>query len=194
MKKQSAISPRENLLFLKESDESAYNKMLKSFDGITQLAAFVCNASVAYILLADENGKKIIACQGDIKGSYFEEEIFSEYCLNHNSFFCVGDADNDSRFADSKIMEGREPFIFFAGMPVTDIDGNVLGVLVVADGQEKLLGEQQVNLLKVLAEQAVTFLTAVKNNIVLQEKFDAVIKVNELLEQTNKVAHRIMGT
>ena len=64
----------------------------------------------------------------------------------------VPDALQDARFADSPFVAGEPRVRFYAGAPLAAADGSLLGALCVVDRRPRQLDEQQLALLRDLAD------------------------------------------
>ncbi len=70
-----------------------------------------------------------------------------------NYLLLVPDTLKDKRFVNNPLVSGDAGVRFYAGMPLTTLDGQKLGTLCVLDVKQHNLTEQQQLLLKVLANQ-----------------------------------------
>jgi len=64
----------------------------------------------------------------------------------------VPDALEDDRFADSPFVAGEPRVRFYAGAPLAASDGSLLGAFCVVDKRPRQLDEQQLTLLRDLAD------------------------------------------
>lgn len=67
----------------------------------------------------------------------------------------VEDAHQDPRFKDNILVTGEPSIVFYAGMPLLDKEGYVLGSLCVIDQTPRLLNETQQKALRTLARQVI---------------------------------------
>jgi PAS domain S-box-containing protein len=180
MEPPAAFSATKEMPFFEENIDSF-------FDGIIRLAALVCPDCVTYISLAQAFNNVIVAYQGNIAQALFEDDIFSAYCIKNNVGCNVYDTRCDARFSVSPLAE-QAIVVAYAGIPLNDTDGNVFGVLSVVAKRAMQLSVGQITLLLTLAGQIVVEINNRKKINTLENRVLQVIKINELLEQTNNVA------
>ncbi len=119
---------------------------------ITKLAALTCEAPIAFISFIDEKKQWFKSRIGIDKSETPREIAFCRYTIMGHDLFMVPDALEDQRFCDNPLVHD-DPFIrFYAGFPLTDPDGFVLGTLAVVDRKPRTLTDIQRETLQLLAE------------------------------------------
>lgn len=130
----------------------------EEFDNITRLAAQICNTPMALISLSDKDrqwfksrlGTNVLECNREIS--------FCNYTIRGTEIFEITDATKDARFADNPNVIG-EPFVrFYAGAPIVNKDGFVLGTLCVLNYQPQSLTDGQRDALRMLAGNVMSLL------------------------------------
>lgn len=123
----------------------------EEFDNITKLAAQVCNTPIALISLSDKDRQwfkskvGFDACEADRQTSFCNQAMQGAGLLQ------IEDATQDPRFADNPNVIGP-PFVrFYAGVPIINKDGYVLGTLCVVNYQPQSLTDSQKDALRTLA-------------------------------------------
>lgn len=123
------------------------------FDGITELAAAICQVPISLITFAVDNRQ--------IFKSHFGVEI-SEANLDESFCIRVIDAkksliveDSNTFFTKEDIPISAEKYNvrFYVGLPLFDKHGNVLGTLCVLDHYAKSITDEQLKALGILANQ-----------------------------------------
>jgi signal transduction histidine kinase len=99
-------------------------------------------------------------------------------CQTNHSLI-ISDMRKDKRFADQPSVAGNFCLVFYAGFPLPNVDGYVMGTLCVSDTKPKTLSDDQVHSVQILAKQAVHLLELRKANISLKS-------LKELLESKNE--------
>ncbi len=156
----------------------------KEFDDISELASYISNSPIALITFIEEERQ------------WFKSSIGTDMCENTRDLsFCghailkpkditiIEDARLDERFKGNPLTQLKNtPVIFYAGVPLTDKNGNALGTLCIIDHQPKKLNNQQIKALKTLAQQVVKLLELRVRNNYLEETERALRERNELLK------------
>lgn len=143
------------------------------FDGITQLAATICQVPISLITFAVENRQ--------IFKSHFGTEVTE---ANLDESFCVNVFDGKKRLivedAKSYFTSDTMPVSalnfniqFYIGIPLLDSKGRVLGTLCVIDHCAKTITKAQLNSLELLADQVSKLIELRKMNQLLQESQNA---------------------
>lgn len=177
-------SPREALLRLVGL---ADNSPEQEFDEIVELAATICGKPLgAMSLLTDtENFTKgtvgIPAARVPLK------ESVCRFTVLQDDVMMVEDTHADHRFDDHGPMIHSEGGIrFYAGMPLTTLDGTHLGALCVMDTTPSTLSPQQIRALEVLGRQ-------ISSRLQLRERAAAVAQMAHELRRTHAMFDTILA-
>jgi EAL domain-containing protein (putative c-di-GMP-specific phosphodiesterase class I) len=126
--------------------------------GLADLAAAACDAPRAYVLVADRDLLRFVACAGVPMTELAREGSFSSYVVAEQAPLVVTDARADQRFARLPQVVGPEHIRAYAGVPLISRDGLPLGVLCVLDVVARDFSPTQLEQLRTLAESVVTVL------------------------------------
>ncbi len=108
-----------------------------ALDRITRLAAHIFKASIATISLIDRDRQWYKSCVGlDVLFTPRDEAICAHTILA-NRTLVVPDASRDERFRHLAAVTGPPHVRFYAGAPLTTLQGFRLGTLCVIDGQPR---------------------------------------------------------
>jgi two-component sensor histidine kinase len=149
----------------------------KGFDNIVSLACLICETPVTLVSLVAGDRQWFKArigfepCETDLDSSV------CAHALVEDDLLIVPDLTQDERTKANPLVTG-EPFIrFYAGAPLRDGDGNVLGSLCVIDGKARPEGltDAQAEGLRTLSQQVMSQLELRKAVV---ERGEAIAKQN----------------
>lgn len=125
------------------------------FDDIARLAAHVCRTPIALVSLIDAQRQWFKARHGLETIETPRSVAFCAHAiLEPRKALVVEDALADERFTDNPLVAGEPNLRFYAGVPLTDQEGNALGTLCVIDHEPRKLDDEQLEFLRSLARQA----------------------------------------
>ena len=141
------------------------------FEDIVELASLVCDTPISIISVFDNNNKqRFKAAKGIMSGSLDEGCIFCHYAVQKpKEVMVVSDARLDHRFSSEPMVTGDFNIRFYAGAPLVNKQGKVLGTLCVIDTKPRAFACRETSLLKSLAERTVN-LIELKRQSILQEE------------------------
>lgn len=154
----------------------------RDFDNITSLAANICNVPISVISIVDADRIFLKSHYGlplDIneKNGYFCDHTIS----GNGEMLIVEDARTDYRFKNlPKVKDGS--IVFYAGVPLINNDGFILGTLCIFDTIPRRLTNQQKNILTSLAFQVVRLFKVRKYNRNMQIFQERLKEQNEKLK------------
>ncbi|HXG85786.1 MAG TPA: response regulator [Pyrinomonadaceae bacterium] len=130
-----------------------------SYDDLANLAAAFCQTPAALIGFIDDRRQWFKSCVGLNAAETPLDVSFCKYTIsNPDALFVVEDARADERFAGNAPAADAPHVRFYAGAPLVSPDGFALGTLAVVDYKPRVLSEEQLNALKLLARQVVSLL------------------------------------
>ncbi|RRB06774.1 GAF domain-containing protein [Larkinella rosea] len=123
------------------------------YENITHLASEICRTPMSLIGLIEKDRQWFKAQRG-MKGSETPRELTfcSHAILNPDEAFIVPDARLDDRFHDNPFTLKDPHVVFYAGVPLVNLDGYPLGTLCVIDRRPRILTDNQIISLKALAK------------------------------------------
>ncbi len=127
-----------------------------ALDGITTLAAGICETPVALITFVGDQRLYIKSSVGCALRELAFEGSFCGQTILQSGPFVVEDAATDVRFADHPLVTGSAAVRFYTGVPLLTSDGQVFGTLCVIDHVPRHLTDAQTNALQILGRQVVT--------------------------------------
>ena len=148
------ITETKRIAALRQFDSFEFD-LHKGLEDILELAASICQTPVAFITLIDEEQQWFKVCRGFQITTAPRATSFCNYAIAQMDVMVVPDTIADERF-------GKNPFIadplnirFYAGAPLTTLDGSNIGTLCVYDAVAKELPQDKQRLLGMLAKQVI---------------------------------------
>jgi diguanylate cyclase (GGDEF)-like protein len=122
------------------------------YDSLTELARSVLNTPMAAISLVDADRQWFKSIKGVTVSETPRDVSFCAHAiLQPDQVMVIPDATHDSRFADNPLVTGAPGIRFYAGAPLRDPDGIVLGTLCVFDVQPHEVATGLVDKLRFIA-------------------------------------------
>ncbi|MDA9555418.1 GAF domain-containing sensor histidine kinase, partial [Pelobium sp.] len=176
----------ERLLSLSEFDLD-YDSLEDNFKDLTHLAAKVAGTNISLVNLIDSYTQWSVSAYGIDLTQMPREDSVCQYTIVADKEFEVKDLSTDNRFKDKFYVVDDPNLRYYFGVPLRTSDGANIGALCVLDNQEKALNPEKIELLKIIANEIVSRLTALKVIKTLRNN------LNEAKQTSKKVAHDIRG-
>lgn len=133
------------------------------FDNITRLAAYICQTPIAAISLSDAQRQWFKSKIGFMATEEPRDITFCAYTIRQGKLLVIPDTLADERFATNPFVVGDAQIRFYAGVPLITPRGFTLGTLCVLDHFPRELSCEQIQFLRVLADQVVAQLELRRN-------------------------------
>ncbi len=130
----------------------------QQYDDLTRLASYICGTPMALISLVDKDRQWFKSKVGIALEGTARSESVCAYTIQQPGLFIVPDAAQDERFSGMPLVTGGV-FRFYAGAPITTVDGHKIGSLCVLDAKPRELSEEQKQALLVLSRSATAYLS-----------------------------------
>jgi diguanylate cyclase (GGDEF)-like protein/PAS domain S-box-containing protein len=153
----------------------------EEFKDLLKLAASICEVRNSAINLLDGEGKlfKIYLGQNAIEVPL--DSWFCSHTIRQYDLFIVPDLRKDPRFCDNLFVTGEPYLRFYAGYPLIENSGSVVGSLCICDFAPRQLTAMQHQFLSALARQISTHIELKKQTIAL----------HTAVEELNRMAHQL---
>jgi PAS domain S-box-containing protein len=130
----------------------------QGYDDVTKLAAFICGVPIALVSLVTEDRQWFKSEYGLGSRETARELSFCAHTIESREMLIVKDAQVDPRFKENALVTGNPHIRFYAGAPIIDPGGHVLGTVCVIDREPREITEAQVEALESLARQTMTLM------------------------------------
>lgn len=127
----------------------------EDFDGLTALAAYICEAPMAMISLVDEDRQWFKSKVGLDVLETARHIAFCTHTIAQEDVLVVPDVSLDKRFADNPFVTSAPYIRFYAGAPLLTSGGHALGSLCILDTVPRELKPDHKLALRVLSRQIV---------------------------------------
>ncbi len=122
------------------------------FDRITRLARKLFNVSVSSVSLIDADRQWFLSAFGLEVKETSRDISFCGHTILGDEIFTVNDARLDARFSDNPLVTGSPEIRFYAGCPISALDGSKVGTLCIFDSKPRELSQEEHDLLQDLSD------------------------------------------
>lgn len=164
-----------------------YSGLQDAFKDLTKLAAKVAGTDISLINLVDTFTQWTVSSYGIDLRQMPREDSVCHYTIETKDGFEVPDLSADERFKDKFYVAGKEQLRYYFGLPLQTSDGFNIGALCVLDKAGKEIPPENVEMLRIIADEIVNRFVALK---VIQEMRK---ELREAGETNRRVAHDIRG-
>jgi PAS domain S-box-containing protein len=174
----------------------------EEYDDLTQLAASICETSIALISLVDGE-RQWFKSRFGIDATETPRDIsFCGHAVAENAILCVPNATQDPRFFDNPLVVGEPKIRFYCGLPLITPNRHILGTLCVIDLQPKILFPNQIKQLERLSRLVMSQLELRRSQntsrllaSVVKFSNDAIITktLDGMISSWNSAAERLFG-
>ncbi len=181
----------------------------KHYDSITYLASYICKTSMSAINLIDENRAWIKSKFGYTGSETPKDLSFCKYTISTEDVLEIPDTMLDDRVKNNPFVDCQNGVRYYAGAPLINPEGYVLGSICVLDNKPNQLDEEQKKALKLLADEVVLHLEAAKKTLRLrfllkeQQEFQAlfnnsselhfILNKNGKIKFVNRSVEQLLG-
>ena len=176
----------ERIIDLSEFDLD-YSGLEDNFKDLAKLAANVAGTKISLVNLIDSFTQWSITNHGLAIDQMPREESVCQYTIMDDQPFEIADLSADDRFKDKFYVTDDPNLRYYYGLPLTTSEGLNIGALCVLDKEIKSISPEKTELLKIIANEIVNRLKALKviNDLKRQLRYAD--------ETKKKVAHDIRG-
>lgn len=148
----------ETLRSLKLLDTSPSER----FDRLTRIARRMFGVPISLVSLVDDNRQWFKSRQGLDATETPRDISFCGHAILDDDIFIVPDATKDNRFVDNPLVTDNPNIRFYAGVPLRVSNGSKIGTLCIIDEKPREFSEEDLELLRDLAEMVQQEIAAVQ--------------------------------
>jgi signal transduction histidine kinase len=180
------VNEMERLQALSDLDLD-YTNLSDNLKSLSKLAAKVAGTDISMVNLIDSFTQWTVANHGLEINQMDREDSVCQYTIVQTDEFEVPDLSLDERFKDKFYVTDDPSLRYYYGVPLKSSNGIHLGALCVMDKQTHSLTPEKVEMLKIIADEIVNRLKALRAVESLRDQ------VSEVTENQKRVAHDIRG-
>jgi two-component system, NtrC family, sensor kinase len=128
------------------------------YDDVTALASLICATPMSLVSLVDAERQWFKSTVGVAFRETPRSVSFCAHTLPTARTLIVGDAQKDPRFMHNPAVVGDPKIRFYAGAPIVDPAGHVLGTVCVIDTTPRTISPIQVAALEALARHTMALM------------------------------------
>lgn len=132
------------------------------FDQLTRMAMRLFGVPIALVSLIDENRQWFKSRLGLAVSETSRDISFCGHAILGDGEFVIPDTLADERFADNPLVLNDPQIRFYAGCPLSTLDGRKLGTLCIIDRRPRSFDKQDLEALKDLASMAEREIAAIQ--------------------------------
>lgn len=159
----------------------------KHYDSITNLAAYICKTQMAAINMVDDSRVWIKSKVGLDACELSKDTSFCKHTILKETILEVKDTLLDDRFKYNPFVIDSPYIRYYAGIPLINPEGFILGTICVFDCKPNQLDDKQKETLQFLADEVILHLEAAKKNFKLQELNTEQQKFQSLFDNSGEI-------
>ena len=158
----------------------------QGYEDVTELASFICGTPIALINFIDRDRQFFKSERGLGTREVPREHSICANTLATARTLVIEDALADPRFKDNPYVVGNPNIRFYAGAPIVEKGGHILGTVCVIDTKPRVLSEKQVSGLEVLARQVMSLLEQRKTIARLEDAITVAKAADRLVQESQR--------
>ena len=133
-------------------------------DVFSQAACLIADCPVSFISIMELETQTIQSCVGLSLDFVARRDTICQYTIMSDDILVINDTHLDERSSGNEIIKAAG-VRFYAGIPLMDEEGFVLGTICVLDYEPKILSDKQINSLQKLGKAISKIIISKKKNI-----------------------------
>ncbi len=133
-------------------------------DVFSQAACLIADCPVSFISIMELESQTIQSCVGLSLDFVTRRDTICQYTIMSDDILVINDTHLDERSSGNELIKAAG-VRFYAGIPLMDEEGFVLGTICVLDYEPKILSDKQINSLQKLGKAISKIIISKKKNI-----------------------------
>lgn len=154
------------------------------FDDLVKLAAIIFEVPMSTVTIVDEHRQWFKAALGLEIQQTPRDISFCTHTIEQDEPMVIGDTSLDARFSNSPLVKQEPKLGFYAGVPLKTSDDYAVGAFCIMDRKPRQLTQQQLDVLKILANQATKLLDLRLERNKYRDLLKEKEKINQALKET----------
>lgn len=153
------------------------------FDDLVKMAALIFNVPISTVTIIDRDRQWFKASVGLSVRETPREIAFCHQAIQQKEPLIVSDTKKDTRFANNPLVTEQPHLGFYAGVPLRNAEDLAIGTFCIMDSVPKTLSSKDIDILKVLANQAAKLLELMAERNKLRDLVAEKEQINQQLEE-----------
>jgi two-component system, NtrC family, sensor kinase len=128
------------------------------YDDVTALASLICATPISMVSLVDADRQWFKSKVGVEAQETPRSSSFCAHTIGTARTLVVADAQKDPRFMDNPLVVGDPRIRFYAGAPIVEAGGHVMGTVCVIDTAPRQISPIQIAALEALARHTMALI------------------------------------
>ncbi len=154
------------------------------YDDVAELASFICGTPISLVSFVADDRQWFKAEHGLGARQTPRSQSFCAHTIGTGRTLVVEDASEDPRFQNNPLVTGNPNIRFYAGAPILDDSGQVLGTVCVIDTVPRSLDARQTAALEALARQVTALLDQRRLSAASEQKTQRLLETRTELEKS----------
>lgn len=168
-----------------------YSSLQNNFKDLAHLAARIAGTEISLINIIDSLTLWTISRHGLDLEQTPRSESACQYTILSDSYYEIPDMSQDERFKQNFYVDGPAGLRYYLGVPLTTPGGINIGSLCVINPEPTTVSADKIELLKIVANEVVNRLTAIKTIDTLTYKLNAIQNVQKKV--VNDIRNPVAG-
>jgi len=164
-----------------------YTSLQEEFKGLVELAAHIAGTEISLVNLLDHHSQWSVSRYNADIFQMDREDSICQFTIQSENLMEITNLEQDARSSDKPVVQQKDGFRYYLGIPLKVETGENIGALCVLDHTEKKISAESKELLKLIADEIVKKLEYKIELDSLQDELDKTIV------QRNQLAHDVRG-
>lgn len=156
------------------------------FDDLVNLASMIFEVPISTVTILDSHRQWFKAAVGLSVQETPRDISFCTHAIQQYEPLVISDTTNDSRFVHNPLVVDEPYLAFYAGVPLRTSDDLAVGTFCIMDSAPRELSKHQIEILKILANQAMKLLELRTERNKYRDLVTEKEQINKQLDESNQ--------